>query len=256
MEIHFLGAHNCESKDTRCTSLVIDDVLAFDAGGLTAALPFAAQRELKAVFLTHYHYDHVKDIPALGMNLMLNRAATDLYVTAEVRQALLTYLMNGDIYPRFHERPPENPTLKLNEVEPLRNVKIEGYSILPVRLNHAVPDVGYQVTSPDGKVLFYTGDTGRDLAGCWKVISPHLLIIEVTGPNRWEESMIKNGHLTPNLLKKELVSFRELKSYLPRVIAIHMNPYLETQIETELKEAAKGLNASIILAREGMRIKL
>ena len=34
MIVRFLGAHNAESKNTKMASLLIDDVLAVDAGGL------------------------------------------------------------------------------------------------------------------------------------------------------------------------------------------------------------------------------
>ena len=68
MKIHILGAHNCESKDTKLTSLVIDGRLVLDAGGLTSGLSLSDQEQLKAVLLTHQHYDHVRDIMALAMN--------------------------------------------------------------------------------------------------------------------------------------------------------------------------------------------
>ncbi len=69
MRIKLLGAHNTESLETRMSGLVIDDVLALDAGGLTSSLTLAAQQELKAVLVTHQHYDHIRDIPALAINL-------------------------------------------------------------------------------------------------------------------------------------------------------------------------------------------
>lgn len=256
MNILVLGAHNCESRGPKCVSLLIDGVIALDAGSLTGSLPFPALKRLEALVVTHYHYDHVRDIPGLGMNLLLNRASIDLYSTAAVREALTTYLLNGDIYPKFFERPPENPTIKFMEVQPLQPFRVGEYSVLPVPLSHAVPDVGYQVTSSDGKVLFYTGDTGPGLAECWKQISPQLLIIEVTASDQWRDSMIKTGHLTPTLLKQELGSFRELKGYLPRVVAIHMNPYLEEDIKKELATVGEELKIKISLAREGRRLTL
>jgi ribonuclease BN (tRNA processing enzyme) len=38
----------------------VDDVLALDAGGLTSSLALSEQLGLKAVLITHRHYDHVK----------------------------------------------------------------------------------------------------------------------------------------------------------------------------------------------------
>ena len=57
MQIEVLGAHNIESRDSRHVSLLIDDVLAIEAAALTSSLPFKAQQKLKAVLLTHQHYD-------------------------------------------------------------------------------------------------------------------------------------------------------------------------------------------------------
>ena len=63
MNIRILGAHNVESRTTRCISLLIDNTVAIDAGGLTSGLSISAQQRLKALLLTHQHYDHIRDIP-------------------------------------------------------------------------------------------------------------------------------------------------------------------------------------------------
>jgi ribonuclease BN (tRNA processing enzyme) len=256
MNIRFLGAHNCESQSTKFVSLLVDDILAIDAGGLTSRLSFEAQQKLKAVLLTHQHYDHVRDIPALGMNFYLHDATINVYSTQPVYDALAAHLLNSELYPNFLEKPPQNPAIKFNIIEPHCTEQIEGYSILATKVNHSVPTVGYQVASPDGKTLFYTADTGPGLAECWKQVSPQLLIIETSWPNRYEDFAKKTGHLTPNLLEQELVAFRELKGYLPQVVTVHMFPHLEEEIRTELAVVAKALNHPITLAYEGMEIDL
>jgi len=256
MDIQVLGAHNCESQNSKCISLLIDDVLAIDAGGLTSSLPFPAQQKLQAILITHHHYDHVRDIPAIAMSLALGETTINIYSTQAVYDALSTHLLNDEIYPKFLERPQRNPTIKFTTIEPHKSAHIEGYSVLAVPVNHTIPTVGYQITAADGKTLFYTGDTGPGLAECWTHVSPQLLIIEVTAPNRHEEFAKEVGHLTPNLLKQELTTFQELKGYLPRVILVHMNPYLEKEIEAEIAALAKLLNNSISLAYEGMRLHL
>ena len=256
MNIQVLGAHNCESQNSKFISLLIDDILVVDAGGLTSSLSFAAQQKLKAILLTHQHYDHIRDVPAIAMNFYLCGATINIYSTQPVYNALTTYLLDGKLYPKFLEQPQENPTIKFTLIEPYQAEQIEGYSVLAVRVNHAVPTVGYQITSPDGKVLFYTGDTGPGLAGCWENVSPQLLITEVTATNRYEEFAKESGHLTPSLLKQELTSFRGIKGYLPQVVVVHMNPELEREIETEIAAVAQALNNSITLAYEGMQLRL
>tara|TARA_Y100000310_G_scaffold215713_1_gene216645 strand:+ start:381 stop:644 length:264 start_codon:yes stop_codon:yes gene_type:complete len=72
MKIQILGAHICESQTSKLTSLLIDDVLAIDAGGLTSSLSFEAQQKIKAILLTHQHYDHIRDIPTIAVNRFLH----------------------------------------------------------------------------------------------------------------------------------------------------------------------------------------
>ncbi|MEE8420857.1 MAG: MBL fold metallo-hydrolase, partial [Dehalococcoidales bacterium] len=79
MKIKVLGAHNCESSATRLVSLLIDDVLALDAGSLTSSLTFAAQQKLKAILLTHQHYDHIRDVPAIAMNALFYETNISVY---------------------------------------------------------------------------------------------------------------------------------------------------------------------------------
>jgi len=256
VDIQILGAHNCESHKSRLTSLLIDEVLAVDAGSLTSSLSFEAQQKLKAVFLTHQHYDHIRDIPTLGMNFYLSKATINIYALQSVHDALANYLLNGEIYSKFLEKPEDKPTIRFTVIEPGKSEQVAGYSILAVPVNHNVPTVGYQVTSPDGKVVFYTGDSGPGLIDCWKCISPQLLIVEVTASDKFKESAGNGGHLTPTLLKQELITFRELKGYLPQVITVHMSPGLEVEIEAEIATVAAELNSSITLAYEGMLIHL
>ncbi len=256
MNVHLLGAHNSESQNSKLISLLIDDVLAIDAGGLTSSLSLPAQQKLKAILLTHQHYDHIRDIPAIAMNLYLAEESINIYATSPVYDALTTHLLDGELYPNFLEQPPENPSLKFTVIEPLKPQQISGYSVLAVKVNHSVPTVGYQITSPDGKTVFYTGDTGPGLTDCWEHVSPRLLITEITAPNRYEDFAREAGHLTPGLLKQELTAFRKLKGYLPRVVVVHMNPRLEREIEAEIADVSSALDNSITLGYEGMQLDL
>ncbi|MFH1662370.1 MAG: MBL fold metallo-hydrolase [Chloroflexota bacterium] len=256
MKISFPGAHNTESRNTKLVSLLIDDSLALDAGGLTSSLSFSEQLKLKAVLLTHQHYDHIKDIPLLGMNLFLNNASIDVYSIPSVYESLTDCLLNDNLYPKFLEETEGGATIRFHTIKPYKEFKIEGYSILPLPVAHSVPAVGYQVTSAEGKSVFYAGDTGPGLADCWRHISPRLIIIEVTAPNRFEQFGREKGHLTPGLLKEELLDFQKAKGYLPDVVTVHMNPALESDIETELSVIAGELGNAITLAYEGMEIEL
>ena len=256
MNIQFVGAHNRESLNSRHVSILIDNVLAVDAGGLTSGLTFPAQQDLKAVLLTHHHYDHIRDIPALAMNFFLQDDLINIYSTKQVYNVMSAFLLNDTLYPNFLKKPPGNPTVRFTEVEPYKAFFIEEYNVLPIPVKHSDYAVGYQITSADGIAVFFTGDTGPDLSNCWERVSPDLLIIDVTAPSRFEEQSKEKGHLTPSLLRQELLSFQNIKGYLPQVITVHMNPDMEREIEAEIAEIACTLSCKISLAQEGMLVQL
>jgi len=197
MNIQLLGVHNCESQNTKLTSLLIDDILVVDAGGLTSSLSFEAQRKLKAILLTHQHYDHIKDVPAIAFNFAMWNAGIDIYSILPVYETLTTHLLNGKLYPKFLGWPQENPKINFTVIEPYKTEQIEGYSVLPIPVNHSVPTVGYQITSPDGKVLFYTGDTGPDLADCWKHIAPNCSLLRLAHQTGLRNFTKREGILLP-----------------------------------------------------------
>ena len=256
MEIEILGAHNCESPDTRLVSLLIDHTLVIDAGSITSSLPLSAQQGLKAVLLTHHHFDHIRDLATLGMNLY-PWGTVELHALESALSAVCAHLFTNEIYIDFGHRPtPERPTFKLCPLEPYREVTIHGYAVLPLPVNHAVPTVGYQITARGEKSFFFSADTGRNPPSLWQALSPQLLIMEVTLPNSHQSVALDSGHLTPQMLKEELAEFKRVRGFLPPVVTVHMSPELESEIRQELEQVAAELGVEITLGYEGMRIVL
>ena len=256
MELEILGAHNCETKDARLTSLLIDGTIAIDVGSLTASLSIEEQRRVKAILITHHHFDHIRDLATFGMNTFMT-GPTNVYALDSVLAVISTHLLNDVLYPDFQNKPsPQKPALKFCPLEPYKVVPIEGYAVLPLPVNHNVPTVGYQVTAPDKKSMFYTSDTGRNPPSLWEAVSPGLLITEVTLPDRFESFVQETGHLTPRLLKQELLDFKRARGYLPPVITIHLSPHIEAEIAEEVAQVAKELAADITLGSEGMKVSI
>jgi phosphoribosyl 1,2-cyclic phosphodiesterase len=265
VKIQILGAHLAEAKGARLTSLLIDDVLVVDAGGLTSALSLPEQKKIETVLLTHHHFDHTRDLVTLAANAGYYwQRQLKVYAPRYTLDIVTSCLLGGQIYTNFLEYPSkEKPTLILEAIEPYSRKTIAGYDVLAVPVKHSVPAVGYQITSSDvqhsnelSAGLFYTSDTTVGISDCWQHISPQLLITEVAGPNKYGDWLKKAGHLCAGFLKEELIQFRRLKGYLPRVIVIHIgNPY-EQEIKEEVAQVAQELGADISLGYEDMRITM
>jgi ribonuclease BN (tRNA processing enzyme) len=256
MEIRVLGAHNIESATTRLTTLLIDDTVAVDAGALTSSLSLSEQEKVSHILLTHCHYDHVRDVPAIALNISHFEKNIRVYSQASTLHAISDHILNGVIYPDFTKIPTANPPLEFCPLEPHKVETIGGYKVLAVPVKHGVPAVGYQITSDEGRSLFYSGDTGPGLSSCWENISPQLLFIDVTLPNRLKEHAVSSGHLTPHLLSEELAGFKRIRGYLPQVMIIHLSPVFEDEIKEEVEQVAKSLGVDISLSYEGMSLSI
>jgi Cft2 family RNA processing exonuclease len=255
MIIRFLGTHNAESKNTRLVSFLIDDVLAVDAGSLISELTFPEQKKIKAILLSHGHYDHIKAIPAFAFNN--SDRTTKVIATQKTLEILSSRLLDGVVYPEFTSDASflQKATLKLVPLEPFKPQNIEGYKVRAVPVQHNLDGVGFEITSED-RTLFYTGDTGPGLSSIWRNISPQLIITDVTWPNSLSSAAKDAGHLCPEMLKEELIEFRRVNKYLPRVTVIHVSPQHEPEIEREIREIAESLGISIDIAHEGEELVL
>lgn len=256
MLIRILGAHNCESQATRCVCILVDDRLAIDAGGLTSNLSISDQQKLEAILLTHRHYDHIRDVPMVALTLYRCGTNIKVYSTPDVLDTIENHLLNDIVYPRFQEMPKGKPTISFNSIVPYQSQKINSYRILPVPVKHNGITVGYQISDAEGKTMFYTADTGPGLTHCWTYLSPQLLIIDVTVPDRYKKFATRTGHLTPSLLNDELIKFQEIKGYLPQIVLIHMDPVLEKETAEEIKSISEALNTPITMAHEGMKLHI
>jgi ribonuclease BN (tRNA processing enzyme) len=254
MDIRILGAHNCETPTSSCVSLLIDGKLAVEAGGLTSHLTMEEQKNIDAIVITHNHMDHIRDIPALALNSFRSGTSIDIYSTTYACDAIKAHMLNDEIFPEFHKIPANKPAVSFQEIEPLAMLWIDGHAIMPVPVNHHHEAVGYQISDRKDKTIFFTGDTGPQLAKCWEHISPQLLIIDVTSPNEAEEFARQTGHLTPQLLEKELISFREIRGYFPDVLTIHMDAACESEIRAQLDVVEQHLDTTIDMAHEGIRL--
>lgn len=257
MKIKILGAHSTESNLHRMSSILIDDVIAMDAGGLTSALSHTAQNKIQVVFITHQHFDHTRDLITLGANRAPGSTAITVFALGDTLEVVKSHLLNERMYLDFTRWPSlENPIYKLVPVIPYERFKFQNFEIFPVPLKHSVPSVGYGIKIGNSKSLLYTGDSGPDFIEIWLKTSPELIITEVSFPDRFEELCKRAQHICPKFLREGLVQFYNSKKYWPRVIAGHISFLYEDEIRSEISNLATELGVSIDLAAEGMEIDL
>ncbi|HKP51057.1 MAG TPA: MBL fold metallo-hydrolase [Chloroflexia bacterium] len=254
MRIKLLGAHQGENREARFMSILIDEHLVIDVGGLTGALSSDEQLRIGAVLLTHRHYDHIKDLPGLA-HTRWQQMELPLYCIDDTRDAVQAHIFNDVLWPALREYQEGYYPVTYHHVEPGEAFNLLGYAILPVTVSHTVPAVGYLVER-DGKSMFYTADTRIEERPLWIEQRPDLLIIETTMCSVYEDEANRFGHMTPLSLERVLRTFHARQGYYPRTVCVHMNPAHEEVIRREVAEVSDRLGADVSLGYEGMTLDL
>lgn len=254
MKLTLLGAHQGETKTARFMSILVDGVLAIDAGGLTGALSSAEQLAIEAVILTHRHFDHIKDLPGFWHTRWEHRDM-QLHCLHDTRDALRAHVFNNTLWPSLEMAQGGYYPVVFNDVEPDRAFNLIGYSILPISVSHTVPTIGY-LLERDGKRVFYTADTRLEENPLWVEHRPDLLIAETTMSSAHEAVAYRFGHMTPLSLERVLGIFHERQGYYPRTVCVHINPTHEVAIRQELSDLAVRLDTDISAGTEGMTFEV
>ena len=255
MKIKVLGCSGAEVPGHRPPSFLLNEKILFDTGSLTNLLDVKGQLKIRYIFITHSHLDHILGIPFLADNLifMKKRHRVNILSVPPVIKTIKKSLLDGSIWPDFTVIPNTHEAiLNLVELKSGHSIKIEDYTITPYPVNHSVPATGYLVEDKKKRRFFYTGDTGPT-DSTWKKIGKkqiHGLFIEVSFPSRMEKIALGTGHLTPQLLKKEL---RKIDPQPERVFIIHIKPQYSKVIKPELQKLkVKNLR----LLRDGETIRI
>ena len=258
MDIKILGAYKLESLDTRHTCFLIDGVLGVDAGSLAAALPIEEQARIEAILISHKHFDHIRDLPTLGLATLGGELPIHLYSLRETLNEIHTHLFNEEIWPdltRPLAGPP--PRFEFHDLEPGKVIGVLTYQVTPITVDHPVPCTGFVIESPTGSTMAYTGDTGG-------VLQPFLtdfpgldvMFVDVSFPNHMAELAASTGHLTPKKLQEELASIQPAGGKWPKILAVHMNPADKDELASELDIVSQELGIDLSPGIEGMTISI
>lgn len=234
MKIRVLGCSGAEFPGYHPSAFLLDDSLLLDAGTIGAVMSAREQEALKWILITHAHLDHVRGIPLLADNLIVDNKGGSIQVMGceETLRALREHLMNGVIWPDFSLLPtPEQAIVRYCPLETGKEYVINGYRIIAYPVNHSVPAVAYHVSRGSVSIL-YTGDTGPT-DQMWSMAGVlDALIIEISFPDEMEDLAIRAGHLTPRLLSREL---DKLPTPPGRILITHLKPQHAMKIKEQLR---------------------
>ena len=238
MKIKVLGCSGAEFPGHNPPGFLLDEKILFDAGSLANVLDRKDQSKIKDIFITHAHLDHIRDISSLADNIIVEKRKQRVRIISisSVIKTIRKNLLNGSMWPDFTMIPDyENAVLRYIELKDSETIKINNYKITPYTVRHSVPAVGYLVESVNGKRFFYTGDTGPTDT-TWKKIGDRkldCLIIETSFPNKMRDLAKTTGHMTPQLLKEELLKLRKAPD---RIYITHPKPQHLKAIKAELQK--------------------
>jgi len=205
-------------------------------------LPWA---RLTHVAITHYHNDHIGELPALVYAMLYGQLpprSEPLIVygprgmrdqLAKLASAFGPWLAAPDFKLTAIELAPDRPQLLA-----------PGVTLDVCRTPHTAESLAFSVTTPDGR-LVYTGDTGPGEAlGDWAK-GCDLLVAECSLP----DAMAMAIHLTPRQAGA-LAARADAK----RLVLTHLYPPVEqVDIAAEVAEVYRG---PVTIARDGARFEI
>ncbi len=237
MRLKVLGAYGASDAEHNLTGYLIDDWLAVDAGTLTSKLSFAQQARVQAVYITHSHADHIRDLPHLIHNRFAQNAPPlVLFAARNVMDILCKNVFNGTVWPDFSKimAPQTNrPVVEYRAMNPGRKITFNGVGITPVNVDHQIPAAG-AIIEINGQAITFTGDTGPT-SEIWKrtnkIDNIVAVITEASFPNDQQSLADDTAHLSPNTFGEEL---KKIAVDSP-VYASHRKIPFEREIESQIR---------------------
>ena len=255
MKVELLGAYGGSTNTTNLTSFFVDDFLAIDAGCLTQSLSLERQFLISDVFVSHSHLDHTLSLPFLADNLFGETSEPlRVWASREVLDALRKYMFNDVLWPDFSVLPsPDSPTITFSTLAAEQTLRIRHLNITPIPVNHVVPCHGYLIESTltDSSFL-YTADTCNS-DRIWELANAQAnlkaIIVDCSFPNEFEDLAVLSGHMTAQLLKRDLAKLeRDCAIYV-----YHIKPMYEDIIKRELAALER---PRLSIAKQGATLEL
>ena len=232
MKLKIIGCYGAFMNGFRLTTFILNERIAMDAGSM-CSMDLSDQLKLDHIFITHAHLDHTIDLAFLVDNVFSFREAPiNIYGAPDTINTIKSQLFTGDLWIEFDKIPFGNPRIVFRRISPNERIAINGLEIRPIPVKHIVTTYGYIMTQ-NGVSIAYTGDF-IDAPLFWEEVNKldnlSAVIVETSFPNRLIKIARVSRHLTPSLLKKELMN---LKKDCP-IYLYHIKPQFIDEIVSDL----------------------
>jgi len=235
MRVELFSIHGCPGHPG--TTLLIDGILAVDAGVLGLNRRVEELAAVRHVLLTHAHHDHIAGLPIfLDTVYGYDNTPPTIHASDSTLAALRAYIFNNQIMPDFVSMSAVmTPFLKLNAIAANVTLMLDDYRVTPFPVDHSIPTFGYLIESANsGSAVAIVTDT---LPINWAAIAamPNLkaVFLEASFPDRYAELAHVSKHYTVS-------QFLEAARLLPlgvQVIPMHLKPRFAEELLATIRAA-------------------
>lgn len=218
------------------TCIQVNSHTLIDAGTGMATLTLNEMQQIRHIFLTHAHMDHIAALPTFLSNQFEQpNLPVKVYGLPSTLERLKAHIFNDQIWPDFSQAlGSDKPVLELVELNSGDLIEHQGMTLECFAVDHKIPTLGFSVKSADSHFVFCADCTAsQQLDDDLQRLSPiDTLMIECAFPDRLTDVAIKTKHMTPTLLKRTLAQVNGVK----QVWITHLKPSYEQELRDSLRD--------------------
>ncbi len=254
MRIRILGCSGGACANLRTTALLVDDSILVDCGTGVGDLTLKEMANIRHVFLTHSHLDHVLFLPLLSdAALSLRGGPLTVHALPDTISALKAHVLNGVLWPDYSLLPsPEQAYIRFEPLAEGKPVVLDNRHITALPACHTVPAVGYLIDSGNASFAF-SGDTTYCEA-FWDTLNKtdnlHYVMIETTMCDSDSAIAERSLHTTPGLLARGLARLQQPA----HILITHIEPDKIAAVRTEIEAIVGKFKPHFLLRGEVFEI--